>query len=163
MDRREGFVNTNFGVRTRFLTKSEWLGRKQTVCGDRQFGDDRVITAEIATTAISLAPRNLSSPVTDRMEIFLRLERFLLDVNRNCHGGFPRSRKSDSSAPSTPTEGSHGEGVLERLAGACGCDGRGGREPAGGRAGAQSRTLHSSALARSGAQDGQRRAQTGDR
>src|SRR5215470_8153372 len=78
-----------------------------------------------------------------------KLERFLLDVNRNCHGGFPRSRKSDSSAPSTPTEGSHGEGVLERLAGACGCDGRGGREPAGGRASAQPCTLHSGALARS--------------
>src|SRR5262250_3546188 len=93
----------------------------------------------------------------------LTLARFLLDVNRNCHGGFPRSRKSDSSAPSTPTEGSHGEGVLERLAGACGCDGRGGREPAGGRASAQPCTLHSGALARSVAQDGQRRAQTGDR
>src|SRR5215470_19514983 len=77
------------------------------------------------------------------------LEQFLLDVNRNCHGGFPRSRKSDSSAPSTRTEGSHGEGVLERLAGACGCDGRGGREPAGGRASAQPCTLHSGALARS--------------
>src|SRR5262245_2722623 len=49
-----------------------------------------------------------------------RLERFLLDVNRNGHGGFPRSRKSDSSALSTAAEGCHGEGLLERLARACG-------------------------------------------
>jgi transposase len=27
------------------------------------------------------------------------LERFLLDVNRNGHGGFPRARKSDSGSP----------------------------------------------------------------
>src|SRR5262245_31997374 len=110
--------------------------------------------------------RTLKPHIWPRATVLLRdytLERFLLDVNRNCHGGFPRSRKSDSSAPSIPTEGSHGEGVLERLAGACGCDGRGGREPAGGRASAQPCTLHSGALARSVAQDGQRRAQTGDR
>src|SRR4029453_14249521 len=75
------------------------------------------------------------------------LERFLFDVNRNSHRGFPGSRKSDSSVPSAAAEGCHGEGLLERLARACGCDGRGGREPAGGRACAQPCSLYGSALA----------------
>ncbi|MFZ1101998.1 MAG: MFS transporter, partial [Hyphomicrobiaceae bacterium] len=43
------------------------------------------------------------------------LERFLLDVNRNCHGGFPRSRKSDSSAPSAAAEGAMAKGYSKDL------------------------------------------------
>ena len=54
------------------------------------------------------------------------LERFLLDVNRIGHGGFPWRRKSDSDAPSAAAEARHGERLLEGLAGACGCAGRGG-------------------------------------
>jgi hypothetical protein len=44
------------------------------------------------------------------------LRAVLLDVNWNCHGGFPRSRKSDSSALSAAAQGCHGKGLLERLA-----------------------------------------------
>jgi hypothetical protein len=42
------------------------------------------------------------------------LEPFPLDLNRNSNRGFPRTCKSDSSAP-TVTAGAHdGEGILER-------------------------------------------------
>src|SRR5262247_3019449 len=88
-----------------------------------------------------------SSARTPRVERS-ELERFLLDVNRNCHGGFPRSRKSDSSALSAAAEGCHGEGLLERFARACSCDGRGGREPAGGCAYAQACPRDNRAVAR---------------
>ena len=50
------------------------------------------------------------------------LERFLSDVSRKSHRGFPRPRKSDSGSATMNVEISDGQGILEGLAGTRGCD-----------------------------------------
>ncbi len=111
--------------------------------------------ADICTFALPPREWDASRPNTaDRA-----LERFLLDVNRIGHGGFPGSSKSASEFSVGNGGGCDVQRLVEGSASACGRDGRGGRQPAGGCAPAQSCGGHGGPLARSLVDDGHRRSQ----